>query len=234
VVGVVEDVSITRVAALADIWVPISTTKSRELLDQLMGDHFGIYLAATRGDIPRIKAEFRSRLEHIEFTDPERFHTLRGVPMTRFEALASGGRIDDTGEPIKEEILTIVVGVLAFLLLPIINLISINVSRILERASEIGVRKAFGASSLHLVGQFVFENIILCLLGGAVALVAAAGVLELINASGVIPHAAFRLNARVFVHALLLSVLFGLLSGAYPAWRMSRLHPVQALRGGTR
>ena len=43
-----------------------------------------------------------------------------------------------------------------FMLLTI-NLININVSRIMERAGEIGVRKAFGASSWTLVGQFIVE-----------------------------------------------------------------------------
>ena len=42
-----------------------------------------------------------------------------------------------------------------FMVLPTLNLVNLNVSRILERASEIGVRKAFGASSWRLVGQFV-------------------------------------------------------------------------------
>jgi putative ABC transport system permease protein len=35
----------------------------------------------------------------------------------------------------------------------------------------------------------------------------------------------------VFVAGLLLSVIFGVFSGAYPAWRMSRMHPVEAIRG---
>ena len=44
------------------------------------------------------------------------------------------------------------------MLLPTMNLVNINLSRILDRASEIGVRKAFGASSRTLVGQFLVEN----------------------------------------------------------------------------
>ena len=58
-----------------------------------------------------------------------------------------------------------------FMALPTLNLVNINLSRILERSSEIGVRKAFGASSRTLVGQFVMENVILTLVGGALALV---------------------------------------------------------------
>jgi len=44
------------------------------------------------------------------------------------------------------------------------------VSRILERGSEIGVRKAFGATSRNLVGQFLIENLVLTAAGGAVGL----------------------------------------------------------------
>ena len=52
-------------------------------------------------------------------------------------------------------------------LIPTVNLVNINISRIMERASEIGVRKAFGAPARTLVGQFLVENVLLTLVGGA-------------------------------------------------------------------
>jgi putative ABC transport system permease protein len=104
----------------------------------------------------------------------------------------------------------------------------------MERASEIGVRKAFGASSRTLVGQFVVENLVLTLVGALVGFVAAGLVLQLINASGVIQYAELSLNYRIFAWGVGLAVVFGLLSGVYPAWRMSRMHPVQALKGASR
>jgi putative ABC transport system permease protein len=61
----------------------------------------------------------------------------------------------------------------------------------------------------------------------------AAGALALVNASELIPYSDFSINARVFGYGLGLAVLFGVFSGVYPAWRMSRLHPVQALQGRT-
>ena len=42
----------------------------------------------------------------------------------------------------------------------------------------------------------------------------------------------FHLNWRIFLAAFGLAVVFGLLSGVWPAWKMSRQHPVNALRGG--
>ena len=115
--------------------------------------------------------------------------------------------------------------------LPAINLVNLNVSRIMERASEIGVRKAFGASSRTLIVQFVVENLALTMIGGLVGFVLAGFALRAINDSGAIPYANLALNLRIFVWGLGLAVVFGLLSGVYPAWRMSRVHPVIALKG---
>jgi putative ABC transport system permease protein len=123
---------------------------------------------------------------------------------------------------------------LLFMVLPTVNLINLNVSRILERASEIGVRKAFGASSWTLVGQFVVENVLLTLIGGLIGLALSLIVLRLVNQSGWIPYADFQMNYRIFLYGLALAVFFGLFSGVYPAWKMSRLNPVEALKGGTR
>ena len=50
-------------------------------------------------------------------------------------------------------------------------LVNINITRIMERSSEIGVRKAFGASSKTLVYQFIVENMILTFLGGIIGIV---------------------------------------------------------------
>jgi putative ABC transport system permease protein len=76
---------------------------------------------------------------------------------------------------------------LLFMLLPTVNLVNLSVSRILERASEIGVRKAFGASSRTLVGQFVVENVTLTLVGGLLGLALSQMALSLLNRTGSYP-----------------------------------------------
>ncbi len=234
VVGVVENVSITRVTAYADIWAPHSTARSQSFRDELMSGHLGLLMAGSTADFPAIKAEFHSRLPHVEFTEP--WHTMQGHAMTMIETAAVGmsNASDDKEPPVYRVILLIISLVAAFLFLPTVNLVSINLSRIIERSSEIGVRKAFGASSVHLVIQFIVENLVLCLVGGLLALAGAAVVLEVAEGSGLIPYAEFHLNFRVYFYALGLALFFGLISGAYPAWRTSRLHPVEALRGGAR
>jgi len=236
VIGVVPDVPILRQVPFADIWVPHTTAKSDDYRRQMMGSFVAVVLARSRDAIPGIQAEFRSRLKHWEAPDPKEYSKMVAPLETPFESIARmifGRRDEEVSHP---ERLWAALGILAtlFMLLPAINLVNLNVSRILERASEIGVRKAFGASSRTLVGQFVVENVLLTLVGGAVGLVLSVLALDALTASGLIQYARFHLNVRIFLYGLGLALVFGVVSGVYPAWRMSRLNPVEALRGGTR
>ena len=101
----------------------------------------------------------------------------------------------------------------------------------MERSSEIGVRKAFGASARTLVYQFLVENIILTLLGGLVGVILSFVVIQVLNNAALIANFELSLNFTVLCYGLLACLVFGLLSGVYPAWRMSRLNVVNALKG---
>jgi putative ABC transport system permease protein len=241
VVGVVEDVSMIRNVPFADIWVPYTTHKSTAWRTGLMGEFGAMVMAASRTQLTGIRDEFNRRLAGIsrsEFPDPQVYHAIVAPFETKFDALAREvGPMTDRANPDPQG-WRVVLGfsalLLMFLLLPTVNLVNINVSRIMERASEIGIRKAFGASSRTLVGQFIVENIILTTVGGLVGLLLSAFVLRAVNVSGMIPYSTLSVNWRVFVYGLLLAVVFGVISGVYPAWRMSRLHPAEALAGGRR
>ena len=80
----------------------------------------------------------------------------------------------------------------------------------------------------------MIENVVLTCVGGAIGLVLSTLALAAINRGSFVPYAQFGLNLRVFFYAILLSLFFGVLSGVYPAWKMSRLHPAEAIRGGRR
>jgi putative ABC transport system permease protein len=243
VVGVVQDVSELRRIPFGDLWVPYTTTRSNVYKTQLIGNFNAIALATNTAALPRIREEFNARLKRVELPDPKDNDALMAPFETPFEHFArdvatSIEGFDARNNPSfgesqawKVQLAFAVVACL-FALLPTVNLINLNLSRILERASEIGVRRSFGASSRALVAQFIVENMLLTLIGALIGFVLSAFVLRAFNESGMIRYAHFAVNVRVFVYGVLLAVALGLASGVYPAWRMSRLHPVAALKGG--
>jgi putative ABC transport system permease protein len=234
VIGVVENVSDIRMVPFADFYVPTTTAKTDAYKRELMGGFSAVVLARTTDDLPTIREEFNARVARIELPDKS-FKALVAPFETKYDSLARESPFADRTSPDRQGpklTLFLAIAGLLFVTLPTVNLVNVNISRILERASEIGVRKAFGAPTRTLIAQFVVENVILTLIGGAIGLVLSALVLRALNQSGFIAHAAFTVNARVFAYAVLLAIGFGLVSGVYPAWRMARLRPVEALKGG--
>ena len=233
VVGVVRAVPITRMVGFSEIWAPIRTMKTRDYERKIADGFGGIVLARSRGDFGALRKEFEQRTSKFVFDDPKNFDRLEAGLDTTFEAAARG----ILGSQFKGNRALVFRAILAglallFMLLPTMNLVSINLSRIMERASEIGVRKAFGASSRALVGQFVVENVVLTVIGGLIGFVLSTVFLAALSRAQIVPYAVFDVNVRIFLYGLLLAVLFGLISGVYPAWRMSRIQAVNALRGG--
>ncbi|MEO8503537.1 MAG: ABC transporter permease [Acidobacteriota bacterium] len=234
VVGVVPDVPFVRVAPFADIWVPIGTARTSGFRHDLVGEYMALFLASDRSALPGIRAAFQERLRNTPLPDPKMYDTLHGGADSLFDSAARILLTDRFEDSRPERLRALLLGLaVAFMLLPALNLANINLSRILERSSEIGVRKAFGASARTLVGQFLVENVVLTLVGAALGLVFAAATLAAINRSGLIPYAQFTVSLRVFAWAVGMALFFGILSGVLPAWRMSRMHAVQALRGSS-
>jgi len=166
------------------------------------------------------------------FDDPKQYNIARIWGDSKLD-LFSRMLLQREGADSGAATLLLIVGglMLLFMALPALNLVNLNTGRILERSSEIGVRKAFGATSGHLVRQLVLENVLLCLAGGLIGLACARVVLWWLEGSGLIPYLQVELNLAVFGMGLLLATVFGLLSGVLPAWKMSRLDPVHALKG---
>jgi putative ABC transport system permease protein len=235
VAGVVADVPILRSAGFSDIWVPNMTQKTAEWKTENMGQYNAVVLARSTADFPKLRREFNERITHFVFDDPKNQDHLVVSLNTTFEAFAVSFHINDhlsAAEHARYMRLIMVLLALLFVSLPTMNLVSINLSRIMERSSEIGVRKAFGASSRALIGQFVLENVVLTIIGGTIGFVLSVIVLSSITRADLLPNAVFDFNLRIFAYGMGLAALFGAFSGLYPAWRMARMQPVNALRGG--
>ncbi|MFA6246055.1 MAG: ABC transporter permease [Mucilaginibacter sp.] len=228
--GVVKNVPITQLTMYGDMYLPYTVSKNNYTKDKgLNGNFSGILLAKSADDLPKMQKEYSDMVSRIKIPDKE-FDHLYSFADTYFTSLIRIILGNGPESGISKMIIGFSIFVFLFMLLPTINLVNINITRIMERSSEIGVRKAFGASSQTLVYQFIVENIILTLLGGLIGVVLSVVVMQIINSSGLIANLNLSLNYMVLFCSLLACLVFGLLSGVYPAWRMSRLNVVNALK----
>ena len=226
VTGVVQSVPVTMPVSYADLFVPYTVSKADWRTKIYMGNYTAVLLANSKSDLPKIQDEYANVISKLK-PDNKDFDVLMSSADSYLKSFIS---INDRDNGVSIIITVIVLFALFVMLLPTLNLVNINISRILERSSEIGVRKAFGASSKTLVGQFIVENIILTFLGAAIGLLLSFIILQVINGSDLISNLHLTINFTVLFYSLVACLIFGLLSGVYPAWRMSRLHVVTALK----
>lgn len=229
VTGVVKSVSSTQMFSYADMYIPC-TLSNYDLTDKsLTGPFSAILLANSESQMRSVQDEYTQLISKIPITD-KNYDQLYSNADTYFETFTRQNIGNGSNSGMSTFIMVIGVFVFIFMLLPTLNLININISRIMDRSSEIGVRKAFGASSTTLVYQFIIENIFLTLIGGVIGLSLSVLILLLINSSNIIPNLELHIDFTVLLLSLLACFVFGLFSGAYPAWRMSRMQVVKALK----
>ncbi|MCZ7604281.1 MAG: FtsX-like permease family protein [Ignavibacteriales bacterium] len=104
----------------------------------------------------------------------------------------------------------------------IMNIMFVSVK---ERTREIGIRKAIGAKRRTVLGQFLFESSIICLMGGFVGLAIAVLLSMVVNQF--LPTS---VQVDAVILAIVISVLTGVISGLAPAYTAAKMDPVDALR----
>ncbi len=144
--------------------------------------------------------------------------------------------VEQVGETFK--IIQIVFGGIAMVSLVVgaIGIANTMIMNVVERTSEIGIMKSVGASNEHVLRIFLFESGAIGAVGGAMGVALGYGISRLINLAADKYLGAGILSTSVTPEIALLALLFafivGVLSGAYPAYKASKLDPVEALRRG--
>ncbi len=108
-----------------------------------------------------------------------------------------------------------------------IGIMNVMLVSVTERTREIGLRLAVGAKGPDVLLQFLIESVVLCLLGGFGGIILGVAATELIANYAGWP-AMFSTQAMVI--AVSVSAAVGVFFGFYPAWKASRLDPIEALR----
>lgn len=241
IVGVVKDVSPLAKASFAEIYYPYTVDGGSQFHwddNHEFGPMKAIILANSESDFPEIKKEIRARMNAFDSEIRQRGDSLvyHGQPYTQEESNYVAGSNQDSGAPTQRKIRWALYGVL--LLIPAINLSSMTQSRLRKRVSEIGVRRAFGCRQSTIIRDIIMENFVITLIGGL------SGLILCLIFGYFFPNMIFtdleisrdiNLSLRVLIDwklygsAILFCFILNLLSSGIPAWRASRINPVDAI-----
>ncbi len=243
VIGVVKGVKPTRREAYSNCWMPY-TAQSIQLDERndLVGPFTAILLCKDKSQMQTVRDEVAEMVQRYntshegQSTDP---HTMQLTgPRDRLEFLIGGNARELNTSAFY---LRWVVMILIVMTIPLFSLSILCFSNIKDRYSEIAVRKAFGASKMDIVKEYLVENLQLTLLGGVPGLLLAyAGVYNFklkmfvsnvqdgVEASSYMALPGWQIIGIILVVCFLISFL----SGIVPAMRLSKKNIAMVLKGG--
>jgi len=108
-----------------------------------------------------------------------------------------------------------------------VGIMNIMLVSVTERTREIGIRMAVGARARDILRQFLIEAVVLCLAGGVVGILLGRGISAAITA---FLHWPTVPSLPAIVASVAVALTVGVVFGYYPAWKASRLDPIEALR----
>jgi predicted permease len=156
--------------------------------------------------------------------------TDTGLPLR----LVRPGLYADNGDVIRGALYSVTALAVLVLVAACANLATLFSARAADRSRELAVRVALGASRWRLVRQLLTEASIVSLLGGTAGLLIAAMLLRVLDRGSLpsVGRVAVSVDARVYLVALVLTLLSGLLFGLIPALQVRRSSPLQAMKTG--
>ena len=240
IIGVVKDISVTAKDAYAQVW---SMYHSNELNVtgwwSYNGNRTIAVLARTPDDFPAIKQGVEKRVKDVNAGLEQRQIDIMEQPDN---IVAHVNHVwSNIGPNLPMLYLQYGIALFIILLVPSLNLCGLSNSRMQQRVSELGVRKAFGATDGTLVRQILNENLVLTLIGGVVGLifsylaVYAMRTWLFTNSDNIGTAGDFSLSMgalfspAVFVLAFVFCLLINLLSAGLPAWLATRRTIVDSL-----
>ena len=242
--GVVQDVSTLANTAYAQVWIPYTSTDqvNNTWTADLMGLMSCTILAKDRADFPAIREECDRRLAAYNQVIGEngwKFISRNRPYDQEKDAIAFGANYEPDLQAERRSRLVIY---LILLIVPAINLSSMTQSRLRQRVSEIGVRRAFGCTRGEIAGQILAENFIVTLLAGVLGFLLSVGFAYTCNDIIFAQEFSMTLNpptvdASILIHlstflwALLFCFVLNLLSAGIPAWRAARMNIVESIGG---
>ena len=200
------------------IFIPVTTASKR-----LFNRDFLTMLIAQLKD----PAQGQVAIDHIQTLLRGRHHIAQGA-LDDFNLTNPGAvmaQVNTLGSTLHKLLVVVAIAATGIGGIVIMSVTLIGVS---ERRTEIGVRRAVGASRNAILLQFLLEAVLLSFAGGILGILIGVGGTQIVAR---LQHLPFLLLPMAIFAASLLSIVLGLLFGVYPAWKASMTDPIDALRG---
>ena len=248
VVGVVKEVNPLFDLAYSEVYVPVdfSAPSGDNWMSEYMGE-INVLLLKKKGITDEsIKEQVRKRYEAVNtrLRKEGREIVYHETPYSmEVRAIPHGSNTTpdpNDGKTMRWTIYAIL------LLVPAINLSGMTRSRLRRRVTEVGVRRAFGATRLGVVGQLLGENLIVTLLGGALGLLFCVVFIAFFsnlfvnltsdwfptdNLTAATPTFSMIFTWKAFGFAALFCFFLNLVSAGFPVWKAASVNPAEAISG---
>lgn len=168
----------------------------------------------------------------VDVTNPSEVEFVRQAIEKRFpdiSASVSSEFAQNTDDMQTLESMTSAIILMALVVGGIV-ILNTMIMTIHERTREIGTLRAVGWRKRRILGTIVREAVLLSLLAGVVGIALGVGLNWLISVFPAASYLEAGYDAAMFVQTLIVTLVLGVLGGLYPAWRASRMSPVEALR----
>ena len=211
-----------------DYWIPVVNQIDAKYLKDRMGHPLTVLGRLKPGVTPQQAAE---NLSAITAQLAKEYPTTEtGVPLR----LIRPGLYADEGDLIRGFLYSVTALALLVLLAACANLASLFAARAADRSRELALRVVLGASPWRLVRQLLTEAMVLSMLGGAAGMATAALLMGALNRWGLPGYGdlAAEVDLSVYLVALSLTLVSGLLFGMMPARQVWQSSPLQAMKSG--
>lgn len=199
------------------IYLPYTTAEK-----SVLGGNASVMINATANDVANVEAA-TTEIEEILRAE----HKLKITQENDFNTMDAGSMVESAQESAK--LMTVLLTAIAAITLLVsgIGIMNVMFVTVAERTKEIGIARAIGGKQMDILSQFLLESVILSMLGGIIGIGIGLGAIPLMSKFNLVA-VAFSWTGPLI--GFTFSVVVGVFFGFYPAFKASRLDPVDALR----
>jgi len=219
IIGIAKETgrSIGPISMDDSIFIPISTAEK-----SILGSKAQITIFTLADEIDNIALATEELVGALREE-----HGLKSSQADDFRILDAGAMISAAQESAR--LMTVLLTSVAAIVLLVsgIGIMNVMFVTVAERTKEIGIAKAIGGKQEDILGQFLLESVILSMVGGIIGIILGSSIIPIMSKFNLMVVAFSWLGPII---GFSFSVIVGIFFGFYPAFKASRLDPVDALR----